>query len=382
MRIESWYDDKNFKPAKKDGTLPLTRTGAAFRYRRAIIWSFDVGVLLSSGGIHGGSFTIELVDGDNVLFKSKVTFKIFFIANVLLYSWNYLNRDLFETSIVGGVPTTPETIGFYLDSGEIGDTEQGDMQPASDSGSAYGEISIIADWLSPIYYFNVHGARSIPVGAKVRISHDSFDFAPGSVEYSFAFLDGGLSPVSTTFDPFGALVSAIPSAQTVNVGRAWRPDIYRDRAKGGIVEGQSPTIHVLPNGVQILAIQQNAGVVEMQSLDAGWTSERVKYNLPSGADLTAAQVVFEGDVTMPTSILLPDTSRLHLAVEGDEVIVRIVDKFGVGDKSIVGPAKTGVLYSIERSPSGETLVIGTGGVPVYRSKSVPFAWEVLEKQDQ
>lgn len=334
-----------------------------------------------------GGFNVEIVseDGSEVYFRTRVQLQLFLLAlgfgGLILFTWN-IEKILINTTNVGGVTTTLDTIGYYLDSHTKGDIEQGDLQPASGNESTGKTATITADYLSDIYYLNVFGARPIPKGAKVRISRDEWKLgATNSFAYQFAILEGAAASIDANYDRMGALLVARPGQnETAIFSRAWSPNNYDFKENGGRVPGSVVGVCELKTGRILLVVEDAQGVKEYTTRGGCDEFERVKYPGPTTGSVPIEALIWSPKVEMASFVRLEDQeTTVHLAVDGEDMFSREVTRGGISAKTRVGKAPDGVRPAITVTKTGVLLVVGDDAQTLFQSKRLPCQWQPVER---
>lgn len=379
-----WYND--FASAQSNGTLPNKKTAKAVRIKKSIFWTVDLLGLGIGSKTKTGEWTITITnaDGSQIYFKQTVKLSLMLVSlgavGLQLFTWNVINGssgEKYETSVVAGIPTTPDTIGQFLQGGTAL-SEQGIAIPGSGNESTDATATIIFDYFSPIYLFKAPG-RQLPVGYKVKISRDTWGIGTANSTYQFAFEEGVPASLGSTFDPYGALLTARGAydGERVFTGRAWRGNDYQFLDAGGALKGTSPTLHRLRDGRELMTLQTLEGVVEFLSINSEWNWKRMQYPNAEAGFGTKPDLIFGPDATMPLSLLLDNGARLHIAVEGTSLFSRLVDGGGPSEKVFVGAAGDGA-FSLERDATGAAFIIGSDGLPKWKSRSIPPRWEPIQ----
>jgi hypothetical protein len=367
-----WYED--FKPATSGGVLPIKSMAKKFRFKKAIIWQVNLTSEGMSGVTATGAFTVTFTSpGGKVLYKSTIGIRLFMVGlglpGIIFFTWNYVN-DTFDTEIAGGVDVTDATIGQYLQGGTAA-SEQGLLLPTEGQESTNAVATIVADWYSPIYV-----NHRLPKGTKVTITNDTWGFGPKTVEYAWAFEEGSDERVDTTISGMGALLSARGVGEYTQAGQAWRG--YQIYHGGGYVPGVSPSLMEDDDGLLILAVyDEEKGYIEYQSRFSGrhrW--ERIKYVNPETAEIEE-QVIFEAGVTMPKTVRLKDGTRLALAIQGERLVVRRIERNIIQAVIDVMEADSDESYSMEEDETGKVLIVDGSGLPAAESLNGGRRWAAV-----
>jgi hypothetical protein len=371
-------DYNEFKPAGSDFVLPIEEAKGSMRYRHALVWEVDLFGFGIGAKTKSGSWTLELITPDGtVIFKQVVTLTLQLVSlsvpGLNLFVWNYV-KDTFETTIIGGETVTKETIGPYL-LGGTAESEQGDMQPASGESSTDLTATIISDWYSPVYLFE------IPEGTKFEASQDSW--GSGSTtrsEYQWAFGEAlTRERVDAMYDPYGQLLIA---ADEYNSGNCFfaigdGPE-YRYPIARGVLPGLSPAVVREEDGTLIFAALDDEGFREYATHNYFLTREPMLYADPQEPTTRKQIALWPKSATMATLIKYNE-SRASLAVVGGEVLFRLSGA-SLGDQVRVCKAVRGLSYGIAADNDGTLRVFSSKGLPVAKSGNAGRTWEAVNAE--
>lgn len=379
MLQNRWYNQ--FRAAQSSGILPNEKPAKAMRMKKAIFWTVDLLGFGIGSKTKSGEWTVTISNADEsqLFFKQLVKLSLMLVSlsvpGLSLFTWNVINGtsgEKYETSFVAGVPTTPENIGQFLQGGTVF-SEQGIAIPGSGNESTNLTATILFDYFSPIYLFGSPG-RMLPPGYKVRISRDTWGIGTANSTYGFAFEDGALG-LDTKIDAYDALLTArVGVGESILTSRAWPGGDYRVLLPTAPVSGSDPFLTELSDGRLLLAVKVAEGYVEMQSHNSGWTWERLKYPDSDGGLTPKARAVWPPETQMPLSLKLDDQTRLSIAVDGAQLLSRVVSEHGLSESVVVGAASSAGAYSLEEAPDGRLLIIDETGRPLFSSNGLPLAW--------
>jgi hypothetical protein len=251
--------------------------------------------------------------------------------------------------------------------------EQGNLIPASGEDSTNVVATIITDWYSPVYLFE------IPVGTKLRVTQDSWGMGSSNrSEWAFAFGQAlTRERVDALHDPYGQLLMAADENNSghcrfsIADGPGFRYPLAR-----GVLPGLSPAIVREEDGTLIFGALGEDGFIEQKTHNYFLTHEPVTYPGKDDPHTYAPVALWPKSATMATLIKYNE-SRASLAVVGGEVLFRLSGA-SVGDPVRVCKAARGISYALAADSDGTLRVFSSKGLPVAWSRNAGRTWEAVD----
>ena len=144
---------------------------------------------------------------------------------------------------------------------------------------------------------------------------------------------------------------------------------------GRSVAGELPSIVELPDGREIMGVQQKNGeYVESVSLTSEWSWSRVLYPDAVAGFGTTERALWGEGATMPL-LAASGYTRLTIAVVDGKLLARRVSDEAIGEAATVLTADPAQSYSITADASGVFWISDLSGLPVAVSRNDGVSWQ-------